>query len=175
MNTSTLLRCGLVLASCLATPLDAAELETVVVTATRSAGDAAKLPSSLSAIGARELGLIGAVHISEALSRVPGTWISRGNGQENLTAIRSPVFTGAGSCGAFYLAEDGVPIRPSGFCNVNALSEVNGEQAERIEVLRGPGTAVHGANAQHGVINVITRAAPREGSERALEIGRAHV
>jgi len=146
------------------------ELETVVVTATRSTGTPGKLPSSLSAVSARELGMIGAVHISEALSRVPGTWISRGNGQENLTAIRSPVFTGAGSCGAFYLAEDGVPIRPSGFCNVNALSEVNGEQAERIEVLRGPGTAVHGANAQHGVINVITRPAPRDGTEQALAL-----
>ena len=164
-------RCGAaVLAACLTLPLHATELETVVVTATRGAGDAAKLPSSLSAIGTEQLGLIGAVHISEALARVPGTWISRGNGQENLTAIRSPVFTGAGSCGAFYLAEDGVPIRPSGFCNVNALSEVNGEQAGRIEVLRGPGTAVHGANAQHGVINVITRAAPRDGSEQALAL-----
>ncbi len=163
----------LLLSSCLAQHVFAAELETVVVTATRDTRNAGALPSSLSALSAAELQMIGAVHISEALARVPGTWISRGNGQENLTAIRSPVFTGAGSCGAFYLAEDGVPIRPSGFCNVNALSEVNGEQAERIEVLRGPGTAVHGANAQHGVINVITRAPPRDGTERviALEAG----
>ena len=101
-----------------------------------------------------------AVHISEALARVPGTWISRGNGQEHLTAIRSPVFTGPGSCGAFYLAEDGLRLRPAGTCNVNELSEVNSEQAARIEVLRGPGTAVHGGNAQHGVINVISAPPP---------------
>jgi len=163
--------CTLILtAAVLAPRADGTELETVVVTATRGAGEAGTLPASLSTVAAPELELIGAVHISEALSRVPGTWISRGNGQENLTAIRSPVFTGAGSCGAFYLGEDGVPIRPSGFCNVNALAEVNGEQAERIEVLRGPGTAVHGANAQHGVINVITRAAPRDGTERAIAL-----
>ncbi len=151
-------------------PVQAAQLETVVVTANRADRRLQTVPSSLSVVSAREIGLIGAVHISEALARLPGTWISRGNGQENLTAIRSPVFTGAGSCGAFYIAEDGVPIRPSGFCNVNALAEVNGEQAERIEVLRGPGTAVHGANAQHGVINVITRAPPREGTERAVSL-----
>lgn len=148
----------------------AQELETIVVSAGRSQQDARSIPVSISALSAKELGLIGAVHISEALARVPGAWISRGNGQENLTAIRSPVFTGTGSCGAFYLAEDGLPIRPSGFCNANALSEVDGEQADRIEVLRGPGTAVHGANAQHGVINVISPSAPRDGTESAVSL-----
>lgn len=146
------------------------ELETIVVSAGRNPQRLDEVPVSISALSAKELGLIGAVHISEALARVPGTWISRGNGQENLTAIRSPVFTGTGSCGAFYLAEDGVPIRPSGFCNANALSEVDGEQAARIEVLRGPGTAVHGANAQHGVINVISPAAPRARTESAVSV-----
>ncbi|MFM7784411.1 MAG: TonB-dependent receptor, partial [Gammaproteobacteria bacterium] len=150
--------------------LHAQELETIVVSAGRSQQDVRSIPVSISALSAKELGLIGAVHISEALARVPGAWISRGNGQENLTAIRSPVFTGTGSCGAFYLAEDGLPIRPSGFCNANALSEVDGEQADRIEVLRGPGTAVHGANAQHGVINVISPSAPRNGTESAVSL-----
>jgi iron complex outermembrane recepter protein len=148
--------------------LQAGEIETLVVTASRNDESATDVPASISVLSAKELGLIGAVHISEALARVPGVWVSRGNGQENLTAIRSPVFTGTGSCGAFYVAEDGVPIRPAGVCNVNELSEVNTEQAARIEVLRGPGTAVHGANALHGVINVISQAAPREGTADAL-------
>src|SRR5262245_62408936 len=124
----------------IAGPAAAAELETVVVTASRAEQSSAKIPASIRAVSAEELGLVGAVHISEALARVPGAWISRGNGQEHLTAIRSPVFTGAGSCGAFYMAEDGVPLRAAGFCNVNALSEVDSQQAARIEVLRGPGT-----------------------------------
>ena len=57
-------------------------------------------------------------HIHELLTRVPSVWLSRGSGQEHLTAIRSPVLTGAGSCGAFLYLEDGIPIRPTGFCNV---------------------------------------------------------
>jgi iron complex outermembrane recepter protein len=33
--------------------------------------------------------------------------------------------------------ENGIPIRPTGFCNVNELFDVNSEQAQPIEVLRG--------------------------------------
>lgn len=138
------------------------KLETVVVSASRTQEAQRDVTASIAVISGEELERISAVHISEALNRLPGTWISRGNGQEHLTAIRSPVFTGPGSCGAFYFAEDGIPIRPSGVCNVNELSEINSEQAARVEVLRGPGTAVHGSNAQHGVINVISQPPPEK-------------
>ncbi|MCG8436347.1 MAG: TonB-dependent receptor, partial [Gammaproteobacteria bacterium] len=47
------------------------------------------------------------------------------------------------------------PVRPAGFCNVNQLFEINTEQAAQLEVQRGPGTALHGSNALHGLINVI--------------------
>ena len=107
---------------------------------------------------------ISAVHPSQALASVPGTWVNRGNGQESLVAIRSPVLTGAGSCGAFAITQDGVPVRGTGFCNVNQLFDSNFEQAGRIEVLRGPGTVLYGSDAQHGVINVLS-AAPANGRE----------
>ena len=63
--------------------------------------------------------------------------------------------TGAGSCGAFLFLENGVPIRPVGFCNVNEMLEINTEQADAIEVLRGTGTALYGSNAVHGTVNVV--------------------
>jgi hypothetical protein len=65
--------------------------------------------------------------------------IQRGSGEESLTALRSPVLTGAGACGSVLVLEDGIPIRPVGTCNVNELFEVNLEQAAAIEVLRGTG------------------------------------
>lgn len=99
-------------------------------------------------------------HANELFGRLPGTWISRGDGQESLTAIRSPVLTGAGACGAFLFMEDGIPIRPAGFCNVNNLFELNFAQAARVEVARGPAGGLYGANALHGAINVIS---PRPG------------
>jgi len=146
----------LIAALAIAVPAIAQELETIIVTATRDARSADDVGASIRAIGEEELAIVNAVHINEVMGRAPGTWISRGNGQEHLTAIRSPVFTGSGSCGAFYMAEDGIALRPIGYCNVNELSEATFELAQRVEVLRGPGTAVHGSNAQHGVINVIS-------------------
>ncbi|MFK7886518.1 MAG: TonB-dependent receptor, partial [Gammaproteobacteria bacterium] len=94
-----------------------------------------------------------AIHPSELRVGAPGLWISRGSGQEHLLALRSPVLTGAGACGAFLYLDNGVPVRPTGLCNVNQLFEVNLEQADGIEVLRGPGPVRFGSNALHGVIH----------------------
>ncbi|MEH6556549.1 MAG: TonB-dependent receptor [Oceanicoccus sp.] len=138
------------------------KIETVTVTASRSEQSLGASTASLSVVSEEDLLTISHIHISEALSRVPGVWVSRGNGQESLTAIRSPVLTGAGSCGSFTVAEDGIPARATGFCNVNQLFDINTEQAQRIEVLRGPGTVLHGSDALHGVINVITKAPASE-------------
>ena len=93
---------------------------------------------------------------------MPGGLIQRGSGQESLTAMRSPVLTGAGSCGAFVFLENSVPIRPVGFCNVNEMLEINTEQAEALEILRGPGGALYGSNSVHGTINVLQPGPSRE-------------
>lgn len=146
-----------------------APLEEIVVTATRRPAAAFETPLSLSAVGDDALRLLGSTHHAEALNRLPGVMIQRGSGEESLTAIRSPVLSGAGSCGAFLFLENGVPIRPTGFCNVNELFEVNTEQARSIEVLRGPGTALYGASAMHGIVNVL-QPAPAELPARGLGI-----
>ena len=111
-------------------------------------------------------------HIHQLMTRVAGVWISRGSGQEHLTAIRSPVLTGPGSCGGFLFLENGIPIRPAGFCNVNQLFEIDTEQAQSIEVIRGSGNALYGSNALHGIVNVLM---PTRGNRSAghgiLEVG----
>ena len=132
----------------------ASTLEEVVVTASRSEQNIINVAANISTIA--DLETIGATHINEAMQRSAGAWVSRGNGQESLIALRSPVLTGAGGCGAFLTAEDGIPLRASGFCNVNELFDANSEQAARVEVLKGPGSVWYGSNAMHGMINVIT-------------------
>ena len=131
-------------------------LESIVVTADRRQTTLRDVSASVFSVGAADLNAIRPTHLNEALARVPGTWISRGNGQESLTAIRSPVLSGAGSCGAFQMAQDGIPLRATGFCNVNQMFEANSEQAGTVEVIRGPGSILYGANALHGAINVIS-------------------
>lgn len=105
-----------------------------------------------------EIARVAADHPSEILNRAPGVLVHRGNGAEHLTAIRSPVLTSGAGAGSFLFLENGVPLRSAGFANVNALMEAHAEIADRIEVVRGPSGALYGANAIHGVINVITPA-----------------
>ena len=131
-------------------------LEEVTVTATRSDQAVSSVASNISVIDDDKLRQIRHTHLNEALQRVSGVWISRGNGQESLTAVRSPVLTGAGGCAAFLMTQDGIPLQASGFCNVNELFGTQSESASRIEVIKGPGSALHGSNALHGVINVLT-------------------
>ncbi len=132
------------------------DIETIVVSAARQESHLLSAVSNISVLSGEEIKSISPSHINESLMRIPGVWISRGNGQEHLTAIRSPVLTGAGGCGAFYMAEDGISLRAPGFCNANQLFGVNSEQADKIEVLRGPYSTAYGANALHGVLNVIS-------------------
>ncbi|MFN0025071.1 MAG: TonB-dependent receptor [Parvularculaceae bacterium] len=130
----------------------------IVVTGERRAREKGSSPFSVSTLSSEDIIRIGADHPAEALNRNAGVLIHRGNGQEHLTAIRSPVLTGGAGAGSFLYLEDGVPLRSAGFANVNELLEAHTEIAGRIEIVRGPSGAAYGANAIHGVINVLTRA-----------------
>ena len=130
-------------------------VDEIVVTSQRREQPRLEHAGNVERLGREAIGEVRHQHVHELFTRVPGVWLSRGSGQEHLTAIRSPVLTGAGSCGAFLMLEDGVPIRPAGFCNVNQLFELNTEQASAIEILRGPGSALYGSNALHGIVNVL--------------------
>ena len=159
-------------ASPFAVAASADDVEEIVVTSQRREQPRLLHAGNIDRLGKETLDAVQHQHIHELFTRVAGVWLSRGSGQENLTAIRSPVLTGAGSCGAYLFLEDGIPIRPAGFCNVNAMFEINTEQARSIEVIRGPGNALYGSNALHGIINVLlpTPASNREPGV-ALEVG----
>jgi iron complex outermembrane recepter protein len=137
-------------------PVDPPPAADIIVTATREPRSALTTPASVSRLDAADLALLSAKHQADALNRSAGVYVQRGSGAESLGAIRSPVLTGAGACGAFLVAEDNLPIRPVGFCNLNEMFELNYEQAGGIEVLRGPGSALYGASAVHGIVNLLT-------------------
>jgi iron complex outermembrane receptor protein len=148
--TASLLLASWGASECLASPL-----EQIIVIGNRAETSLADTAAALSSISEEELKAIDAEHIHQIFNRVAGAWVSRGNGQEHLTAIRSPVFTGAGGCGAFFMAEDGIPLRAPGFCNANQLFDSHFEAAESIEVFRGPNSALYGSNALFGGINIL--------------------
>ena len=133
-------------------------MQQMVVTATGYGETRATHASNITKIGETVIDFTKAEQPSELLNQVAGVGIEQGSGVEHLTAIRSPVLTGGAGAGSFLYLEDGVPLRAAGFGNVNGLMESITEEAGAIEVVRGPGSALYGSNAEHGLINVLSRA-----------------
>ena len=143
---------SLILITALAMAADAE----IIVTAERRAQSALSAPASIARLEGQTLDRIDAQHPAEALNRLPGVNIQRGSGVESLPAIRSPVLTGGQGAGSFLVLEDGVAVRAPGFSNINQLFETSLDFATAVEVTRGPGSALSGSNAVHGLVNVIT-------------------
>lgn len=135
---------------------DHQRLEEIVVTGSREAEPLKEKAQTIGVVQEREIKDVKAAHPSEIMNRVPGVWISATAGEGHITAIRQPLTTNP----VYLFLEDGVPIRSTGFFNHNALYEINMPGAERIEVTKGPSTALYGSDAIGGTINVMTRSAP---------------
>ena len=105
------------------------EIERIETTSSRIQGSMNASAYAVSSISEETLSLLSFQHIQESLNYIAGAGVQRGNGQEYLPALRSPVLTGAGACGGILAAEDGIALRAAGFCNINELFEAHGEIA----------------------------------------------
>lgn len=145
----------------IAMPSIAQKLPSIVVTGTRIGTDAQNIPMAIDTVdqdALREQTL--QVNLSESLQRVPGINVqNRGNYAQDLQ-ISSRGFGGRASFGVrgIRLFTDGIPAsQPDGQGQVShfALSS-----AQRVEVLRGPFSALYG-NASGGVVQIFTEAAAK--------------
>jgi iron complex outermembrane recepter protein len=157
----------------LAAPLEAlgensADLSSVVVTATRIAEDSRDLPVSIDRVSAQTIqtGQL-QVNLSESPVTVPG--VSAQNRQNYAQDLQLSV-RGFGARSNFgvrgvRLYADGIPgTMPDG---QGQFSQFDLSSAERIEVLRGPFSALYG-NSSGGVISIFTEDAKPGYSDRAL-------
>ncbi len=139
-----------------------AELDTVVVTASRTAERIDQVGGQIGVLDRAAIHAAQAPIVSDLLVRMPGVSLSRNGGMGSATQVR---IRGAESDQSVVLI-DGVklndPATPGGGYNFAHL--VSGDVA-RIEVLRGAQSVAWGSQAIGGVVNVITAAptAPFEG------------
>src|SRR6266516_16333 len=106
----------------------------------------------------------GAASIPEALRMVPGLQVARID--ENKWAIGSRGFNGRFDNKLLVLI-DGRSVYTPLFSGVYwNVQDVMLEDVDRIEVIRGPGATLWGANAVNGVINIITK--PAKSTQSAL-------
>jgi len=145
--------------------VDTLQAEEVIVTTTREAKRLNELSESIGVLSEEELRNIAPSHPAEALNRIAGVHINNLGGEGHMASIRQPITT----AGVYLFLEDGLPSRPTGFFNHNGLYEINIPQSSRLEVIKGPASALYGSDAIGGVINVITKASPI-GSEVELNL-----
>jgi len=132
----------------------AALLSEVIVSVSQESQSRAEATASVGVIDAAELGRALAHHPADIVSRVPGAWVANLSGEGHMTAIRQPITTKP----VYLFLEDGVPTRSTGFFNHNGLYEINLPMADRVEIIKGPGSSLYGSDAIGGVINAYTRA-----------------
>jgi len=145
----------------LSAPVYAQQLAPMVVTGTRIGQDPQNIPMAIDTVdkdAMRDQTL--QVNLSESLQRVPGINVqNRGNYAQDLQ-ISSRGFGGRASFGVrgIRLFTDGIPAsQPDG---QGQVSHFVLSSAERVEVLRGPFSALYG-NASGGVIQIFTEAASK--------------
>ncbi len=129
----------------------------IIITTTREAKPQSQIAESTDTIDATSIELISPSHPAEVLNRSAGVHINNLGGEGHMTSIRQPIKTGA----VYLFLEDGIPTRPTGLFNHNALYEINLPQANTLEITKGPGSALYGSDSVGGIINVITKPSPK--------------
>jgi len=114
-------------------------------------------PAAITVITQDDLRRLGITNLPDALRLVPGVEVAQINSQEWAVSARG--FNNEFANKLLVLI-DGRSVYGSGFGGVVwGVQNVVMEDVDRIEVIRGPGGALWGANAVNGVINIITKSA----------------
>ncbi|SMC95471.1 iron complex outermembrane recepter protein [Desulfocicer vacuolatum DSM 3385] len=150
--TTTLL--GMATAPNAAAAEESIQLETILVTATKTKKNIQDAPGSLTVINREELKKQNIQTVDDALNSLSGMFVKRTKGLMDAT----PSVSMRGFKGGQYtlVLLDGQPLNDAYTAGVEwGTLPVN--NIERIEVVRGAASALYGGNAMGGVINIITR------------------
>lgn len=130
-----------------------------------------RAPAVATVITAEDIAAMGATDLDQVLESVPGLHVSRSaNGYAPLYVIRG-IYTEFNP--QTLVLQNGVPMTTLFVGNRgNTWAGLPLENVARIEVIRGPGSALYGADAFSGVINIITKtAADVSGTEVGTRVG----
>jgi iron complex outermembrane receptor protein len=146
--------------------------EQVVVTASKSQEQLVNAPAAVSVVTTETIQNSPATNIGDLLRAVPGVNVSQVSARDVNITTRGATSTLSTSQLALV---DGRSVYLDFFGMVMwDLVPTNPDEIRQIEVIRGPASAIWGANAMSGVVNVITRS-PRElagqGKGTSLTIG----
>ena len=141
----------------------AVEMPGVVVTATKRAQSFEEAPVSVSVLGGAEIAARNATTLDEAIGVAPGVHMV--GGQVN---VRGSSGYSRGTGSRVLVLVDGFPALSADVADVK-WDAIPVAQIDRVEVVKGAGSALYGAGALGGVINVLTKS-PSETPEKTVNV-----
>lgn len=128
------------------------KLEDMVVTATRTEKKVDEAPASVTVVTREDMHLKDVQKIDDALKHIVGAYIKRSKGiRDSLPSIS---LRGVPGDERTLIMVNGLPVN-DGYSSQVPWNQIPIDAVERIEVIRGPGSALYGGNAMGGVINIV--------------------
>ena len=128
--------------------------EQTIISASRTAKSISDLPVTIYVVTREEIISNGYVTLVDVLKSVPGMKTSQpGSGE------LGEIFQMRGMVGNSYtkILINNIPVKSSVVTGLSIGAQLPIRQAERIEIIYGPASALYGADATVGVINIITK------------------
>lgn len=138
--------------------------QTTIATRTRLNAD--YVPGMVTVLHGDKLEGSGVRNVWEALARVPGIELSVDESGNKQIVVRG--FGRTYASGNIKILLNGVAMNSAQTAYALPVLSLPVEQVERIEIIRGPGSVIHGEFAYTGVVNVITR---QEGNRLYTRVG----
>ena len=132
------------------------QLDEVVISASKLAEKRKEAPIAISTLSEATLKKENSNRIDYLLNKVSGVYMPSIGNEQHMMSIRQPISLK----GLYLYLEDGMPIRTSGLFSNNGLIEINTGFIHHIEVIKGPASAMYGAEAIGGVVQVFSKPTP---------------
>lgn len=144
----------------------------VIVTAARTAEEIKAEPQAAEVVTAEDIKRLGADNVTSALRLAFGVNLSKSGMTGNAVMLRgmSTNHTLIMIDGKRMAGEDTDVTQ-----NVYALNRINVDSIERIEIVRGPSSALYGSEAMGGVINIITKVPEKQQTTIGLTTGTEEI
>ncbi len=139
--------------------------ENIVVTATRTEAPTIQTGTATTVLNDKEITNRQDLLVSELLQTIPGTMVVRTGGVGNVTSV----FVRGGESKYNKVLLDGIPLNEPG--GTFEFSNIMTEDLERIEVVRGPQSALFGSDAMASVIQLFTHRGSVETRRPRISLG----
>ncbi len=131
-------------------------MDEVIISGTRYETAAKNVPLSVSVVSAKDLEMKHARSIDDALKNTPGLFFKRSQGLGTSTSHAGIRMRGTGAANRTLVMKDGIPLNSTHTGGVALWSTIGINSIDKIEVIRGAGSAIYGSNAMGGIVNLIS-------------------